>query len=306
MITNSGTVTDPNAVHAGDHVYVEQLDGERTEAKVVGFDLFDDVGVLRVDPEAHAPAAGAAGAQTSNVVVGEPVAAIGSPFGEEGSLSIGVVSQIARQIPTPAGVCFSTAGAIQTDAAINHGNSGGPLFDAAGDVIGINAQIDTDATSVDAGRAARASGFAVPVDAVQRVAAPAREARQGPLLVARRLDPGARSARRWPSSSTCPVSYGALVDKVTTRQRRRRSPACVPALAPRSTPARSSTRTATSSSRSAAGSCTRVEELQAAVAEHPPGANVPVRYYRGGKEQTAHVVLQDRPLVPAGGCPSLR
>jgi S1-C subfamily serine protease len=301
VITNSGSVSDPNAVHPGDHVYVEQLDGERTEAKVVGFDLFDDVGVLRVDPtrmHLHKVPLG----QSSSVVVGEPVAAIGSPFGEEGSLSIGVVSQIARQITAPAGVCFSTAGAIQTDAAINHGNSGGPLFDAAGDVIGINAQIDTDAQST--GQGSQGVGFAVPVDAAReslRQITTTGRARYSWLGVSTVVPMSATLAQQF----HLPVSYGALVDKVT-----KGSAADIAGL-------RAGSRTALYAGevihqdadiivRLGNQVVHSVEELQLAVSKHPPGANVPVRYYRDGTEQTAHVVLQNRPLVPAGGCPTLR
>jgi S1-C subfamily serine protease len=88
--------------------------------------------------------------------VGEPVAAIGSPFLEAGSLSVGVVSAINRSLSSGTG--FAIPGAIQTDAAINHGNSGGPLFDAAGQVIGINAQIQTTSGGGEG------VGFAVPID----------------------------------------------------------------------------------------------------------------------------------------------
>jgi S1-C subfamily serine protease len=301
VITNSGSVSDPDAVHAGDNVYVEQLDGERAEAEVVGYDLFDDVGLLRVDPTKMHLQAVPLG-RSSSVVVGEPVAAIGSPFGEEGSLSIGVVSQIARQITAPAGVCFSTAGAIQTDAAINHGNSGGPLFDATGHVIGINAQIDTDAQSADQG--SQGVGFAVPVDAAResmRQILETGKPRYAWLGVSTRVRVSATLAEQF----HLPVSYGALVDKVT-----KGSAADIAGL-------RAGPRTAIY-----AGEVIHpdgdiivklgdqvvhsVEELQLAVARHPPGANVPVRFYRDGKEQTAHVVLQNRPLVPAGGCPTLR
>jgi S1-C subfamily serine protease len=301
VITNSGTVSDPNAVKPGQHVYVEQLDGERAEADVVGYDLFDDVGVLKVDPAKMHLQPVPLG-HSSSVTVGEPVAAIGSPFGEEGSLSIGVVSQIARQIPTPAGVCFSTAGAIQTDAAINHGNSGGPLFDAAGYVIGINAQIDTDTQSADQG--SQGVGFAVPVDA-------ARESLRQILKTGTPKYAWLGVSTIVPVSATLaeqfhlPVSYGALVDKVA-----KGSAAEIAGL-------RAGDRTAIYAGevihpdgdiivRLGDQVVHSVEELQLAVAQHPPGANVPIRYYRDGKEQTAHVVLQNRPLVPAGGCPTLR
>jgi S1-C subfamily serine protease len=97
---------------------------------------------------------------TRDLRVGAAVAAIGSPFGEEQSLSVGVISALDRSIQSLTG--FATTGAIQTDAAINHGNSGGPLLDGRGRVLGINAQIQTstgDGSGV---------GFAVPADTVRR------------------------------------------------------------------------------------------------------------------------------------------
>jgi S1-C subfamily serine protease len=300
VITNSGTVTDPAKVHAGDHVYVEQLDGERSEAEVVGYDLFDDVGVLRVDPtrmHLHQVPLG----DSSSVAVGEPVAAIGSPFGEEGSLSIGVVSQIARQIPTPAGICFDTSGAIQTDAAINHGNSGGPLFDAAGDVIGINAQIDTDSSSSTQG--SQGVGFAIPIDAAAeslRQIAATGHARYAWLGVSTRVPVSATLAEQF----HLPVAYGALVDGVSHG-----SAADIAGL-------RAGSRKAIYAGEEIhpdgdiivkLGShvVRSVEELQTAVAKYRPGQRVAVRYYRSGSEHTSYVVLQNRPFVPQGGCPSL-
>jgi S1-C subfamily serine protease len=95
-----------------------------------------------------------------SVHVGQPVAAIGSPFGEESSLSVGVISATGRSIESLTG--FQTNGAFQTDAAINSGNSGGPLLDAAGRVLGINSQIRS-ASGANSG-----VGFAVPVDVVRR------------------------------------------------------------------------------------------------------------------------------------------
>ena len=91
---------------------------------------------------------------SSRVVVGEPVAAIGSPFGNTDSLSVGVVSAIRRSIPSLTSN-YDLVDAIQTDAPINHGNSGGPLFDARGRAIGINAQIRSSGTA----RASRGSGL---------------------------------------------------------------------------------------------------------------------------------------------------
>src|SRR5205823_9796529 len=99
---------------------------------------------------------------SSRVVVGEPVAAIGSPFGNTDSLSVGVVSAIRRSIPSLT-TKYSLVDAIQTDAPINHGNSGGPLFDAHGRVIGINAQIRSSGGS----SGFEGVGFAVPIDSAR-------------------------------------------------------------------------------------------------------------------------------------------
>src|SRR5262249_9914664 len=96
----------------------------------------------------------------SDLAVGSPVAAIGSPFGEDQSLSVGVISALDRSIDSLTG--FATTGAIQTDAAINHGNSGGPLLDSRGRGLGINAQIQT--TSGEGSGV----GFAVSVNTVKR------------------------------------------------------------------------------------------------------------------------------------------
>jgi 2-alkenal reductase len=143
-------------------IYVEFSDGDRVLAKVIGYDLYDDVGVLKVDPAAHAVSPIPLG-DSSRVVVGQPVAAIGSPFGNVDSLSVGVVSAIRRSIPSLTSR-YNLVDAIQTDAPINHGNSGGPLFDARGRVIGINAQIRSSGSA----SGFEGVGFAVPIDSAKR------------------------------------------------------------------------------------------------------------------------------------------
>ncbi len=164
ILTNSHVITNAGAgapVAAADRLYVEFSDHDRIPARVVGWDVYDDVGVLRVDPKAHALAPVPLG-NSSRVVVGEPVAAIGSPFGNENSLAVGVVSAVRRSISSLTSD-YQLVDAIQTDAPINHGNSGGPLFDARGAVIGINAQIRTEANGNADG-----VGFAVPIDSARR------------------------------------------------------------------------------------------------------------------------------------------
>jgi S1-C subfamily serine protease len=143
-------------------IYVGFADGDRVTASLVGYDLFDDVGVVRVDPAAH-PVSPVPLGNSSRVVVGEPVAVIGSPFGNPDSLSVGVVSAIKRSIPSIT-TNYDLVDAIQTDAPINHGNSGGPLFDARGRVIGINAQIRSTGSS----SGFEGVGFAVPIDSAKR------------------------------------------------------------------------------------------------------------------------------------------
>jgi S1-C subfamily serine protease len=160
VITTAGT--SAAKVAPARQVYVEFADGDRVSARIVGYDLFDDVGVLHVDPSEHALAAVPLG-DSARVVVGEPVAAIGSPFGDTNSLSVGVVSAVRRPIPSVTSG-YNLVDAIQTDAPINHGNSGGPLFDAAGRVIGINAQI----TSSGSNSGFEGVGFAVPIDSARR------------------------------------------------------------------------------------------------------------------------------------------
>ena len=134
-------------------------DRNQVEAEIVGFDPFADVALLKVDPEGldlHPLPLGS----ENDVGVGEAVAAIGSPFGQEQSLSVGVVSATDRSIESLTD--FQIDGAIQTDASINPGNSGGPLLDADGEVVGINQQIQTSSGGNEG------VGFAVPIDLAER------------------------------------------------------------------------------------------------------------------------------------------
>jgi S1-C subfamily serine protease len=161
IATNAHVVTSGEgaAISKASGVFVRFADGNQVPARVEGFDPFADVALLKVDPSGLRLRPLALGS-TRDLHVGAPVAAIGSPFGEEQSLSVGVISGLDRSIQSLTG--FDTPGAIQTDAAINHGNSGGPLLDGRGRVLGINAQIQTstgDGSGV---------GFAVPADVVKR------------------------------------------------------------------------------------------------------------------------------------------
>ena len=206
VITNAGETTAGAPVRAASQIYVEFSDHDRIPARVVGWDVYDDVGVIRVAPQQHTLVALPLG-RSSAVVVGEPVAAIGSPLGNENSLAVGVVSAVGRSIAALTAAQFQLVDAIQTDAPITHGSSGGPLLDAAGRVIGINAQIRTDSGG------SSGIGFAVPIDSARRsltdLLAHGRVAYAYAGLQTQDLTPAL--ARRL----ALPVLHGALVERVT-------------------------------------------------------------------------------------------
>ena len=160
VITNAADQIGLARPSGASQVFVEFADHDRVPARIVGWDVFDDVGVIQVDPKAH-PLTLVPLGRSSAVRVGQPIAVIGSPFGNENSLEVGVVSGIRRSIDSLTSN-FKLADAIQVDAAITHGNSGGPVFDAAGRVIGIAAQIRTESGQPEG------VGFAVPIDAARR------------------------------------------------------------------------------------------------------------------------------------------
>jgi S1-C subfamily serine protease len=166
VLTNSHVITNAGEgaqVKAAEHLYVEFSDGDRQEAHIVGWDLYDDVGLIRLSSTEHKLTPVPLG-ESSAVQVGQPVAAIGSPLGNENSLAVGVVSAIHRSIDAITVQRYKVVDAIQTDAQITHGNSGGPLLDARGRVIGINAQIRSQSgNGNDSG-----VGFAIPIDAAKR------------------------------------------------------------------------------------------------------------------------------------------
>jgi S1-C subfamily serine protease len=161
IATNAHVVTTGTAprTRRARQVFIEFSDGNRVGARIVGTDPNADVALLKVDPKGLSLTPLQLGSSKS-LKVGEPVATIGSPFGERESLSVGVVSAIDRNIESL--TRFQIGDAIQTDAAINPGNSGGPLLDAKGQVLGINAQIKSQTGGGEG------VGFSIPVDTVRR------------------------------------------------------------------------------------------------------------------------------------------
>jgi S1-C subfamily serine protease len=161
IVTNAHVVTDESSGRRlpAKEVFVEFPDRNVVPAEIVGFDPFADVALLKVAPnglDLHPLRLG----DDREIRVGEPVAAIGSPFGEPSSLSVGVVSAANRSVKSLTE--FQIEGAIQTDASINPGNSGGPLLDGGARVLGINQQIETSSGANDG------VGFAVPISAIKR------------------------------------------------------------------------------------------------------------------------------------------
>ncbi len=162
--TEGHLLTNNHVVEGADKIEVKLGGSDETHAaKVVGTDPATDVALLKVDVPAdqlHPLALG----DSSKAEVGDPVVAIGNPFGLDSTVTSGIVSALQRQIQAPNG--FSISHVIQTDAAINPGNSGGPLIDASGRVIGINSQIETGG----GGRGNVGIGFAVPINTARDVA----------------------------------------------------------------------------------------------------------------------------------------
>ncbi|MDX6583470.1 MAG: hypothetical protein QOI10_2654 [Solirubrobacterales bacterium] len=166
VIDDSGHIlTNAHVVAGSDQVSVRVggEDGQTFDAKVVGTDPSTDVAVLSVDPGADQLQPLELGS-SSGVKVGDPVVAIGNPFGLDRSATAGIVSAVQRQIDSPNG--FTIENAIQTDAPINPGNSGGPLLDSEGRVIGINSQIESGGQS----NGNVGIGFAVPIDTAHEIA----------------------------------------------------------------------------------------------------------------------------------------
>ena len=153
-------ITNAHVVDGATKVVVTFLDGRSYNADVIGVDNFTDIAVIKVNADLsllHPLSLG----DSSNLQVGEPIAAIGNPFGLSGSMTSGIVSQLDRLLPSGAG--YSIPDVIQTDAAINPGNSGGPLLNMRGEIVGINTAIQS-ATGEFTG-----VGFAVPSQTVAKI-----------------------------------------------------------------------------------------------------------------------------------------
>ena len=203
--TEGHIVTNSHVVEGAEGIEVTLGASEDSHgAEVVGTDPATDVALIKIDApeeELHPLQLG----DSSKVQVGEPVVAIGNPFGLDRTVTSGIVSALQRQIEAPNG--FAISHVIQTDAAINPGNSGGPLIDAGGRVIGINSQIQTDGTRGNVG-----IGFAVPINTAREVIRQLQE--NGEVEHAYLGISGGSVDAELAKALRLPVEEGALVSEV--------------------------------------------------------------------------------------------
>ena len=225
-------------------------------------------------------------ADSSRVEVGDPVVAIGNPFGLERTVTAGIVSALQRAVQAPNG--FSIDHVIQTDAPINHGNSGGPLLNTRGDVIGINSQIETGGS----GDGNVGIGFAVPSNTVKTVIAQ--------LLASGKVEHaylGVSAVGITPElvkTLRLPVSEGLVIQSVTPGSGA--AGAGLKAGSEQVVVAGESLRTGGDVIVAADGKAvTTIDKLRDVISAHKPGDEIELKIYRGDSAQTVTVTLGRQP-----------
>ena len=292
VIDRGGNIlTNAHVIEGAVKVTVQLADKKVVGAKVIGKDTSSDLALLKVDPDGLNLRPLPLGS-SEDVQVGDPVIAIGNPFGLDRTLTTGVVSALQREIRAPNG--FAISNVIQTDAAINPGNSGGPLIDAAGRVIGVNSQIQTGAS----GGGNVGIGFAVPIDTAKQILPQLK--REGRVqraylgITSLTIDGSLRGAN-------LPVDEGALVQTVEQG-----SPAERAGLRAGSITAQledgSSIQLGGDIVRAVDGRPVRTsDDLAATISAKKPGSKVKLDILRDGTEQTVEVELAERPAAPQSG-----
>ncbi|MBA2476513.1 MAG: trypsin-like peptidase domain-containing protein [Actinobacteria bacterium] len=286
-------VTNFHVVQGATKVRVSFSNSGSYDAEVVGSDPATDIAVLRIDAGARALTPLPLG-DSDRVRVGDPVVAIGNPFGLERSVTAGIVSALQRQITAPDQFESSIDHVIQTDAAINRGNSGGPLLNMSGEVIGVNSQISTGDTGASGNVGI---GFAVPTNTVKDVVAQLVETGKveraylgvGVQPITSRL---ARLLR-------LPAERGLIVQKVSDGSGAKRAGLRA-----------GTTRTVVEGESYLLGGdvivevdgdeVTSVQQLRDAVAEKEPGDELTLTILRGDDRKELDVTLGQRPSVPEG------
>jgi S1-C subfamily serine protease len=285
VVDSDGTiVTNAHVVEGADSVQVRfDENGEFVKADVKGVDTSTDIAVLKIDPsKVSGGLTPIPLGDSSKAQVGDPVIAIGNPFGYSRTVTTGIVSGLQREIQAPNG--FTIPDVIQTDASINPGNSGGPLLDANGRVIGINSQIATGG-----GQGSVGIGFSVPVNTAKKLLPDlkAGETIQHAYLGVQMQDVTKQLAQDLNLAS----DQGALVVEVT-----KGSPAEKAGIR--------GGRTETGTGVPAGGdlivavdgkSVRDSSEVATAISQKRPGDKAEITYYRGDSKKTVTVELAKRP-----------
>ena len=251
-------ITNEHVIAGTSSVSVKFWNGKTFNARVVGTDASTDLAVLKVDAPVSQLFPLSLG-DSSKLVVGDQVVAIGSPFGLEGTVTSGIVSALHREMTSPNQ--FAIDNSIQTDAAINHGNSGGPLLNAQGKVVGVNSQIESNSGGNEG------VGFAVPSNTVRSIASQ--------LISSGKAEHAFLGVVLSDSSS----QTGAAVGQV-----RAGTPA-----------ARAALRAGDVVTAAAGTTINSASELRAVINAHRPGDTISVTYTRGGQSHTIKVKLAARP-----------
>src|SRR5262245_10402707 len=285
-------VTNYHVVQGASKIEVGFSNNASYRAKIVGTDPSTDLAVLKVSAPARALTPLPLG-NSDRVEVGDEVVAIGNPFGLDRTATAGIISAIQRRITAPNG--FSIDHALQTDAPINHGNSGGPLIDATGSVVGVNSQIETGTNSTDSGNVGIA--FAIPSNTVKDVVAQilkngkVQHAYLGVSL--QDITAGVAQALH------LPVSSGILVESVqphTGAARAGLKGGTVP-----TTTAGEDYMMGGDISVSAAGTqVVTTDALRDVIDTRRPGDKLTLQVYRGQKKLTVTVTLGRQPSAPPG------
>src|SRR6478672_3752077 len=252
--SNGHIITNAHVVEGSSSVSIKFWNGKAYSARVVGTDASTDLAVLKVDAPVSQLFPLTLG-DSSSLVVGDQVVAIGSPFGLEGTVTSGIVSALHREMTSPNH--FAIDNSIQTDAAINHGNSGGPLLDSQGKVIGVNAQIESNSGGNEG------VGFAIPSNTVKSIASQ--------LISSGKAEHAFLGVVLSDSSS----KTGAAIGQVR---------AATPA-------AKASLRSGDVVIAAAGTEVNSASELRAVINAHRPGDAISVTYTRSGQSHTVTVKL---------------
>jgi putative serine protease PepD len=255
--TEGRIVTNEHVVDGAQSVSVKLWNGKSYDATVVGTDPSTDLAVLDIDAPASVLSPLPLG-DSDKVQVGSTVVAIGSPFGLEQTVTAGIVSALHRQMTSPNN--FTIGNSIQTDAAINHGNSGGPLINSSGQVIGVNAQIASDSGGNEG------VGFAIPSNTAKSI-------------VSQLIDSGKVEHAFLGVALQDATGAGAQVSRVTANTPARRAGLRAGDVI-----------TQVDGKRIGTG-----DELRAAINAKSPGDQVSLTYRRGGETHTVRVTLANRP-----------